>query len=51
MGTEVCGGVVEDVDAVAGEAILFTLREPGNVEDLDEVGNAMFAEEVNVVDG
>jgi len=51
MGTEVCGRVVEDVDTVAGEAVFVTLREPGNVEDLDEVSDAMFAEDVNIVDG
>ena len=43
--------MIEDVDAVAGEAVFVTLREPGNVEDLDEVSNAMFAEEVNIVNG
>ena len=43
--------MVEDVDAIAGEAIFFTLREPRNVEDLDEVSDAMFAKEVDIVDG
>lgn len=51
VGTKICGGVVDDIDAVACEAVFLCLREPGNVNDLNYVCDAVIAKKVHVIDG
>jgi len=50
VGLQVGAASVEDVDAVAVQSVFFGGGEPGDVEDLDEVGDAVLAEEFAVVD-
>lgn len=51
MGPEVSGGDVHDVDPCDGHVWVVDWGEPWNVDDLDEVGDAVFPEEVSVGDG
>lgn len=50
MGSDIGCGLVEDVDAIAIEAVSLRDGDPGHVECVDEVGYVVFAEEVYVVD-
>lgn len=43
--------MVDDIDAVACEAVFLCLWEPGDVNDLNYVCDAVFAKKVHVIDG
>ena len=51
MGLEVSRGDVHDVDPGDGHVWVVDWREPWDVDDLDEVGDAVFPEEISVGDG
>jgi len=51
MGLEVSRGDVHDVDPCDGHAWVVDRGKPWDVDDLDEVGDAVFPEEISVGDG
>ena len=51
MGLEVSRGDIHDVDPCDGHVWVVDWGEPWDVDDLDEVGDAVFPEEVGVGDG
>jgi len=51
VGFQVSGTGIEDIDAITIDAVLFGRREPRDLEDLDEGGDAVFAQELAIVDG
>lgn len=51
MRPEVRGGDVHDVDPCDGHVWVIERRKPRDVDDLDDVGDAVFLEEIIVCDG
>jgi len=51
VGLEVSRGNIHDVDPCDGHVWVVDWREPWDVDDLDEVGDAVFPEEIRVRDG